>query len=100
MVGSSRSKSLTHSPVKEFQGLYKRLNIPISSRIEDKIKEHSKGQAPTKRANAKKVKKVKRNSDAMRKIFLERLSGSEIDQIKEGTADVWPYFYKEDSWHE
>lgn len=84
-----KNEDLSVNPIKEFQNIFKYLNLDFSPSIEQEI---------LKTTNAKITDEINRNSLENVKKWKNILSLSEIDQIKNETYPIWNRFYSEKDW--
>ncbi|MBW2937722.1 sulfotransferase [Aureisphaera sp. CAU 1614] len=84
-----KHEDLSLQPMEEFEKLYNFLKIEMDDRVKDYILEttSSKEQTLLKRDSKKNISSWK-----------NRLSLQEIQEIKEGTKEVWKHFYSDEDW--
>ncbi len=82
-------EAISRAPVEAFQQLYDRLGLSFTASIEAQIHESSSGAAKGY---------LKRDSQANLDRWRERLSESEIDHIRQGTAPLFAHFYPDTHW--
>ncbi|MDX2361734.1 MAG: sulfotransferase [Crocinitomicaceae bacterium] len=84
-----RHEDLSLSPTKEFKKIFATLNLDFTSRVKKTIIASSTAtnENDSMRDSAKNIKTWK-----------NRLTDEEITRVKEGTREVWTYFYDESDW--
>ncbi|MDC8006295.1 sulfotransferase domain-containing protein [Aureisphaera galaxeae] len=83
-------EDLSKEPIKEFKEIFTFLNLPWSKEVTDEIENSTQGK--------QKDDKHKRDSKKNIHTWKQRLTEDEISNIKEGTREVWKYFYSETDW--
>ncbi|MCB0738400.1 MAG: sulfotransferase [Bacteroidetes bacterium] len=90
-------EEISTNPDSEFEAIFKDLQLEFNDDVRRFIKESS-GMG-----NAKETKgaeeNLKRNSRENAWYWRNKLSNEEITLVKELTKKVWPFYYKEESWH-
>jgi len=87
-----RHEDVSETPVESFQGLFARLGLAMTDRIEYRIR------SDTASSEGAGTFDTQRNSRANITKWKRLLSESEIDRIREATTDVWTRFYSESDW--
>ena len=90
-----RHEDLSADPVKEFQSIYKYLDLPYTKRAIGLIRESSGAHNP---AEAKKGHEHKRNSLKNISNWKKRLTDGEVRLIRAGTEDVAQMYYSDSEW--
>jgi hypothetical protein len=93
-----RHEDLSMRPVEGFGGIYDRLGLTWSARIQRRIEEHSSGENPSE-AGDKVVHQLKRDSKASIWNWKQRLSPDEVLRVRRGTEDIAGYFYCDADWN-
>ncbi len=84
-----KHEELSAKPIKEFEKLYQFLEIDF----DESVKKHI-----TQSTSSKEQTLLKRDSKKNILSWQSRLSSEEINEIKEGTKQVWKRFYSEEDW--
>jgi len=92
-----RHEDLADNPVEEFCKLFKTLNQPFTQDIIQFIEEHSSKENPVSSPTSD-PHSISLNGKANANLWREMLSKSEIEEIKEGTKDIFPHFYSAKEW--
>jgi len=90
-----RHEDLSRAPLEGFRQIFSALQIDFTPKIEKVIKKYSDPDNPNA---AKGVNEIKISSVSNIRNWKRRLSESEISRIREGTGDIWPFFYSEQDW--
>lgn len=92
-----RHEDLSINPLKEFEKLSAHLSLEYTPKVKKTIKKYSdvsnSDDAPEGVSYY-----LTRNSKANIRNWKHRLKSYEIAKIKEGTKDIYPFFYKEEDW--
>jgi len=92
-----RHEDISANPVEEFCKLFKKLNQPFTQDIINFIEENSSSDNPISTL-ASDPHSIAINSKANTGLWRQLLSNSEIEQIKEGTKDIFKHFYTPEEW--
>ena len=84
-----KHEDLSLQPTEEFEKLYNFLKIEMDNLVKDYILETTSSNEETL---------LKRDSRKNISSWKNRLTQEEIQEIKEGTREVWKYFYTEEDW--
>lgn len=84
-----KHEDLSKNPIREFENIFLRLNLPFDANVKKYIHETT---------NSKEKSNLKRNSLKNIKSWKHRLTKKQIERIKKGTQNVWPEFYNESDW--
>ena len=90
-----RHEDLALDPVAGFESLYGTLGLGLDDGIRQQIVEHSDEENPDEIAG---WHGVRLNSRASVGAWRQRLTPEQIEQVREGTRDVWPEFYADEDW--
>lgn len=92
-----RHEDLAHDPVTQFQTLYAKLHIPFTSRIAQRIQQHSADKNPILSTDDTQYL-IHRNSQALIKHWHNDLSPAQIDTIRSITAPLADLYYGDEDW--
>ncbi|MBU2929554.1 sulfotransferase [Winogradskyella psychrotolerans] len=84
-----KHEDLSKSPIKEFEHIFKFLNVPFDQNVQQYL---------LKTTTSKTSTELNRDSKSNIQSWKNRLNKSEIDHIKQGTFEVWKHFYEENDW--
>ena len=91
-----RHEDISRHPSDSFRGLYQRMGLTFSDGIKRAIEEHTNGSNPESASKDEKVFRL--NSQANISAWKGRLSGQEIERIREYVGEVAERFYGDDDW--
>ncbi|MCH4821587.1 sulfotransferase [Gramella lutea] len=84
-----KHEDLSSDPENNFRILFDRLDLDFTQEVKEKINRTTTGSQK---------KFLTRDSKKNIKDWKENLRADQIDLIKKGTSEIWPYFYKEEDW--
>ena len=94
-----RHEDVSRSPMEEFQALYDKFGLELTSRALSTISEYSKiGNPKDSDAVVGSEATLRRDSRSNVLNWKERLTPAEIETIKEGVRDLSPVFYSDEDW--
>jgi hypothetical protein len=93
-----RHEDLSYNPIKEFELLFKKLELPYTSKVKRFIQATSDHSNPTEVSNTAKVHQLQRNSRENIKNWKKRLTNKEIDKIRDITEHISNKFYSDKDW--
>lgn len=93
-----RHEDLSLDPVNEFGGLYKKLGLSFTPKVEQTVLNATSSENPNE-LSTKKVHSVKLDSRANIDNWKKRLSAEEIKHIREITSDVAELCYPDAEWN-
>lgn len=88
-------EDLAKNPQKQYRKLYKKLGLKWDVSVSDGIKQMSGGENPTESDDPG---FKARSSQAMREVWMSRLSTDQIDLVQEETNPLWKKFYSKRDW--
>ncbi|KHE71454.1 sulfotransferase domain-containing protein [Halobacillus sp. BBL2006] len=94
---SVKHEDLSINPIKEFEGLYNKLNIDFDSNVKKVIKTYTVSSNPTNPKNNL-VHDLKRNSKDNIERWKKILSEEEIYNVRNITKDLAHYYYSNNEW--
>lgn len=92
-----RHEDVAGAPVEQFDRLYEELGLSWDERVRRKVASYSAAGNPSE-VPSWRHQSVRRNSDAMKRAWMNRLSGEEIERVRSGVADVAKSFYDDSDW--
>lgn len=92
-----RHDDLSRDPVNGFRGLYEKLGLDFSSRVEKYILNASSSENP-KELSRKKTHSVKLDSAANLKNWKKRMAEEDVKRIRKITKDVSHFYYSDEEW--
>jgi len=96
-----RHEDFSLRPVEEFRDIFSRLGLNFSSRIQKAIQKTTNSSNPTEAPNGV-LHSLRRNRRRNRRknimTWHKRLTAEEIRRIRNGTEDIAPLFYSDESW--
>jgi hypothetical protein len=92
-----RHEDLSRRPVAEFEKLFARLGLDLTPRVRRAIEEHTSSENPAE-APDKVAHQLKRDSLGNIWNWRRRLLPEEIARVRQGTADIAPFFYTDADW--
>ena len=90
-----KHEELSLNPVQQFKGIYKKLGLEFTGKVENKIRESSGGHNSVESSGKN---EILRNSRANIRNWENRLDRSEIALVRSRTDEVCNLFYPEDAW--
>ena len=93
-----RHEDLSYNPIKEFKLLFKKLELPYTSKVKRLIKATSHHTNPSEVSDKSKVHQLQRNSKENIKNWKKRLTSKEIEQIRNITEHLSNKFYSNKDW--
>ena len=93
-----RHEDLSYNPIKEFELLFKKLELPYTSKVKRLIKATSHHTNPSEVSNKSKVHQLQRNSKENIKNWKKRLTNIEIKKIRDMTEHISNKFYSDKDW--
>ena len=93
-----RHEDLSYNPIKEFELLFKKLELPYTSKVKRLIKATSHHTNPSEVSNKSKVHQLQRNSKENIKNWKKRLTNKEIKRIRDITEHISNKFYSDKDW--
>jgi hypothetical protein len=90
-----RLEDLSRRPLEEFHSLFDRLSLPYDGRVDGLIAATSDSSNP---AEASTADSIRRDSAAHVWNWKTRLSGEEIERVREGTAEIAGGLYDTEDW--
>ena len=93
-----RHEDLSYNPIKEFELLFKKLELPYTSKVKRLIKATSHHTNPSEVSNKSKVHQLQRNSKENIKNWKKRLTNKEIKKIRDMTEHISNKFYSDKDW--
>lgn len=92
-----RHEDLSEDPEMGFRGLYAELGLPFTPGVEDAVRKSSAAGNP-KEISTNTVHSVRVDSRANLKNWQRRLSQSDIERLRELTAEAAALFYRDEEW--
>jgi glycosyltransferase involved in cell wall biosynthesis len=92
-----RHMDLSRNPSGEFKALYKRLGLPYTKAVEKRILRSSSSENPAELSD-RSIYSTRLDSLASLQNWKQRLSGEEIDRVRDLTADVAQLYYSDKDW--
>lgn len=89
-----RHEDLSRDPQRAFSSLATSIGLPFDSEVQARLRQLSFN---SKVATAN-TKDLRIDSAANVHSWKKRLSAGEIEQIRDGTQDIWPDFYSDEDW--
>ena len=93
-----RHEDLSYNPIKEFKLLFKKLELPYTSKVKRLIKATSHHTNPSEVSDKSKVHQLQRNSKENIKNWKKRLTNKEIKRIRDMTEHISNKFYSDKDW--
>ena len=93
-----RHEDLSYDPINEFELLFKRLDLPFSSKVKRFIQSTSSHSNPSEVSKKTKVHQLQRDSRKNIKNWKRRLSKDEIKLIRDKTEHLSNKFYLDKDW--
>ncbi len=93
-----RHEDLSYDPINEFELLFKRLELPFSSKVKRFIQSTSSHSNPSEVSKKTKVHQLQRDSRKNIKNWKKRLSKDEIKLIRDKTEHLSNKFYLDKDW--
>ncbi len=93
-----RHEDLSYNPIKEFKLLFKKLELPYTSKVKRLIKATSHHTNPSEVSDKSKVHQLQRNSKENIKNWKKRLTNKEIKKIRDMTEHISNKFYSDKDW--
>ena len=93
-----RHEDLSYNPIKEFKLLFKKLELPYTSKVKSLIKATSHHTNPSEVSDKSKVHQLQRNSKENIKNWKKRLTNKEIKRIRDMTEHISNKFYSDKDW--
>ena len=93
-----RHEDLSYNPIKEFELLFKKLELPYTGKVKQFIEETSHHNNPSEVSNKGRVHQLQRNSKENIKNWKKRLTSKEIKQIRNITEHISSKFYSNKDW--
>ena len=93
-----RHEDLSYNPIKEFKLLFKKLELPYTSKVKRLIKATSHHTNPSEVSDKSKVHQLQRNSKENIKNWKKRLTNKEIKRIRDMTEHISNKFYSDIDW--
>jgi hypothetical protein len=93
-----RHEDLSYNPIKEFELIFEKLELPYTSKVKRFIQATSDHSNPTEVSNTAKVHQLQRNSRENIKNWKKRLTNKEIDKIRDITEHISNKFYSDKDW--
>ena len=93
-----RHEDLSYDPINEFELLFKRLDLPFSSKVKRFIQSTSSHSNPSEVSKKTKVHQLQRDSKKNIKNWKKRLSKDEIKLIRDKTEHLSNKFYLDKDW--
>ena len=93
-----RHEDLSYNPIKEFKLLFKKLELPYTSKVKRLIKATSHHTNPSEVSDKSKVHQLQRNSRENIKNWKKRLTNKEIKKIRDMTEHISNKFYSDKDW--
>jgi hypothetical protein len=92
-----RHEDLSRDPIPRYRALYQALGLEFTPRVEKTILNSSSSENPVE-LSRQKVHAVKLDSRASIGNWKKRLTGEEIDRIREMTEGVSSFYYSDEEW--
>ena len=92
-----RHEDVSRDPIPRYRALYQALGLDFTTRVEKTILNSSSSENPTE-LSRKKVHAVKLDSRSSIGNWKKRLTGEEIDRIREMTEGVSSFYYSGEEW--
>jgi len=93
-----RHEDLSYNPIKEFELLFKKLELPYTNKVKRFIEATSHHTNPSEVSNEGKVHQLQRNSKKNIKNWKKRLTNIEIKKIRDITEHISNKFYSDKDW--
>jgi len=93
-----RHEDLSYNPIKEFEILFKKLELPYTGKVKRFIQATSDHSNPSEVSNKGKVHQLQRNSRENIKNWKKRLTNKEIKKIRDITEHISNKFYSDKDW--
>ena len=93
-----RHEDLSYDPIKEFDLLFEKLELPFTSKVRRFINSTSNHSNPSEVSNTATVHQLQRNSRENIKNWKKRLANKEIDKIRDITEHISNKFYSDKDW--
>lgn len=93
-----RHEDLSRQPVETFHMMYRKLDLPYDSYVEQSIKRFTSESNPADVKRERQVHQLKRNSRANIKTWKKRLTPDEIQRVRSITEPVASHFYSDEDW--
>lgn len=91
-----RHEDICRNPLKEFEKIFEKLNIPFTKRIKNKVFSSTRGE--TVIPESRDPFHFKRNSQKLTSAWKDRLTVQEIEKIKSIVKPVSDRYYREQDW--
>ncbi|MFW6116363.1 MAG: sulfotransferase [bacterium] len=92
-----RHEDISRNPLQRFQALFAGLGLDFSATVRSVVQRHSaacnRSEVPMEWAHS-----LKRDSRSLIWTWKERLTGSEVERVREGTWKVAKEFYSDEDW--
>jgi hypothetical protein len=92
-----RHEDLARDPYEGFSSIFRKLGLSLTPNVKSYIQESTNSDNPMDPPNAS-SHDVARDSIELAKVWKQRLSSHEINDIRSYTEDVWPFFYRNVDW--
>ena len=93
-----RHEDLSYDPIKEFELLFNKLELPYTNKVKRFIEVTSHQNNPSEVSNKGRVHQLQRNSKENIKNWKKRLTSKEIEQIRNITEHLSNKFYSNKDW--
>lgn len=92
-----KHEELAADPIAGFRELYRKLNLTWDKSVRERVDEFTQPGNPLE-GSPTEIWTVKRDSRAMRSIWVERLTREELKRIRDGVAEVSQWYYSHSDW--
>ncbi len=92
-----RHEDLSLQPLQEFKALFRAIGVPFTKRVADRIHKSTNPGNPTE-LPLESIHSVNLDSRMNLKNWQRRLSGTEIDRVRELTEEVSRHYYDDEDW--
>ncbi len=92
-----RHEDIAREPVPAFKNIFRYLDLPFTSAIENNIIRHSNIQNPTSSSGTE-TSAIKMNSGKSIHTWRKQLTPETIERIEDGTREIARHFYSEEDW--
>lgn len=92
-----KHEELASDPIGGFQELYDQLNLTWDECVRERVDEFTRPGNPPE-GSPTEIWTVKRDSRAMRRIWVERLTREELKRIRDSVAEVSQWYYSDSDW--
>ena len=93
-----RHEDLSYDPMKQYELLFKKLDLVLTSKVKKFIQETSDHSNPSDVLNKGKVHQLERNSRENINNWKKRLTNKEINKIHDITEHISSKFYSDKDW--